>query len=199
MSNTTTTTNVAAKDLKKAQKAETLYKVFIYVVLALLAISIIVPLVWVFLASLKTQAEFSGNPWALPTEFVTKGFWFTNFKQAWVEAKMGSAILNSVIVTALGLLLLLVVALPAAYALSRMEFHGRKILNVCFTAGLFINMSYIAIPIFLELDAFNGWFEGLTKISGFFTNNLVMTAVIYASTALPFTIYLLSEIGRAHV
>ncbi len=192
MSNTTTTTNVAAKDLKKAQKAETLYKVFIYVVLALLAISIIVPLVWVFLASLKTQAEFSGNPWALPTEFVTKGFWFTNFKQAWVEAKMGSAILNSVIVTALGLLLLLVVALPAAYALSRMEFHGRKILNVCFTAGLFINMSYIAIPIFLELDAFNGWFEGLTKISGFFTNNLVMTAVIYASTALPFTIYLLS-------
>ncbi len=85
MSNTTTTTNVAAKDLKKAQKAETLYKVFIYVVLALLAISIIVPLVWVFLASLKTQAEFSGNPWALPTEFITKGFWFTNFKQAWVE------------------------------------------------------------------------------------------------------------------
>lgn len=188
MNNTDTTT----KDMKKVNTAETLYKVFIYVVLAMLAISIIIPLVWVFLASLKTQAEFSGSPWALPTQFVTTGFWFTNFKEAWIKAGMGHAILNSVIVTAVALLLLLVVALPAAYCLSRMEFRGRRILNICFTAGLFINVSYIAIPIFLELGSANGWLEKLMGIKGFFTNNLVVTAVVYAATALPFTIYLLS-------
>ena len=35
-----------------------LYKIFIYLVLSLLAISIIVPVGWVFLASLKENSEF---------------------------------------------------------------------------------------------------------------------------------------------
>jgi len=40
-----------------------LYKIFVYVALITLAISIIVPIAWVFLASLKSQLELvSGNP-----------------------------------------------------------------------------------------------------------------------------------------
>ena len=39
-----------------------LYKIFIYVALISLAISIIIPVSWVFLASIKTNAEFYGNP-----------------------------------------------------------------------------------------------------------------------------------------
>ena len=49
---------------------------------------------------------------------------------------MGEYMLNSVIVTALALALLLVVALPAAYCLSRCHFKGRKVLNTLFMAGL---------------------------------------------------------------
>ena len=37
-----------------------LYKIFIYVALIALAISIIVPVAWVFMASLKKNAEFIG-------------------------------------------------------------------------------------------------------------------------------------------
>ena len=47
--------------MKKNGK-DTLYKVFIYVILLLLAISIIVPVGWVFLASIKENSEFYGNP-----------------------------------------------------------------------------------------------------------------------------------------
>ena len=64
---------------------------------------------------------------------------------------MGSYMLNSVIVTALSLVLLLVIALPAAYCLSRFRFRGSRFLNVCFMAGLFINVNYIVVPIFLML------------------------------------------------
>ena len=46
-----------------------LYKIFIYVALISLAISIIIPVSWVFLASIKTNAEVYGNPWALPQGF----------------------------------------------------------------------------------------------------------------------------------
>ncbi len=43
---------------KKGVSAETLYKIFIYVVLITLAVVIIVPVAWVFLASIKQNSEF---------------------------------------------------------------------------------------------------------------------------------------------
>lgn len=50
----------------KTNSAERLYKVFIYFVLIMLAVCIIVPVAWVFLASIKQNSEFYGNPWAMP-------------------------------------------------------------------------------------------------------------------------------------
>ena len=46
-------------------------KVFIYLMLAFLAIIIIVPVAWVFMASIKENSEFYRSPWALP-----EGFYF---------------------------------------------------------------------------------------------------------------------------
>ena len=92
---------------------------------------------------------------------------------------------------ALALALLLVVALPAAYCLSRFHFKGCKVLNTLFMAGLFINVNYIVVPIFLMLRDSDVWLKGHFG-SGFLLNNLVVLAVVYAATALPFTIYLLS-------
>ena len=171
---------------KSSRSAEGLYKFFIYFVLVLLAVTIIVPVAWVFMASIKQNAEFYGNPWALPA-----GFYWQNFVNAWNGAKMGEYMLNSVIVTALALALLLVVALPAAYCLSRFHFKGCKVLNTLFMAGLFINVNYIVVPIFLMLRDSDVWLKGHFG-SGFLLNNLVVLAVVYAATALPFTIYLLS-------
>ena len=90
---------------QKKGSAEPIFKVFIYVVLITLAVLIIVPVAWVFLASIKQNSEFYGNPWALPA-----GFYWQNFVDAWNAASMGSYMLNSVIVTALSLALLLVMA-----------------------------------------------------------------------------------------
>ena len=170
---------------KKKHSGNILYKIFIYVALLALAISIIIPVLWVFMASVKRNAEFIGadvNPWALP-----KQFFYRNFIVAFRDAQMGDFFLNSIIVTALGLILLLVIALPASYVLSRFDFKGRRILNVAFMAGLFININYIVVPIFLMLSDAN-------KALGveFFLDNRFILALIYASSALPFTIYLLS-------
>ena len=171
---------------KKGISGEKLYKIFIYVVLLALAVTIIVPVAWVFLASIKQNSEFYGNPWALPA-----AFYWQNFVDAWNAASMGSYMLNSAIVTALALGILLVVALPAAYCLSRFRFRGGRFLNTAFMAGLFINVNYIVVPIFLMMRDWDSWmnyFFGKTV----FLNNLFMLALVYAATALPFTIYLLS-------
>lgn len=174
------------KNGKKELSGDRLYHIFIYVVLILLAITIIVPVAWVFMASIKENSEFYGNPWALPA-----GFYWQNFVDAWNSAKMGEYMLNSVVVTAVALVLLLVIALPAAYALSRFKFRGSKFLNLAFMAGLFINVNYIVVPIFLMLRDGDKWLKNLMG-TGFLLNNLLVLAVVYASTVLPFTIYLLS-------
>ena len=167
-----------------------LYKIFIYVALISLAISIIIPVSWVFLASIKTNAEFYGNPWSLP-----QGFNIQNFIDAFQIAQVGDFILNSALVTAMALVILLVVSLPAAYVLARFQFKGRKFFNTLIMAGLFINVNYIVVPIFLML---NGWDKSLAK-SGlqFFMNNRFVLALVYASTAIPFTVYLLASYFRS--
>ena len=82
------------REKKNPNSAERLYKFFIYLVLIMLAVSIIIPVAWVFMASIKQNKEFYGNPWTLP-----KGFYFQNFIDAWNTAKMGDYMLNSVLVT----------------------------------------------------------------------------------------------------
>ena len=162
------------------------YKIFIYAALILLALTIIVPVAWVFMASFKENVEFYGNPWTLP-----KGLHWQNFIDAWTTAKMGDYMLTSVMVTALSLAILLVVALPCSYVLARFAFKGRSFIKTGFMAGLFINVNYIVVPIFLMLRDGNTTMKQLFG-SGFLLNNPVILAVVYASTALPFTIYLLS-------
>ena len=174
------------KKEKHTDSTERLYTFFIYFVLIMLAITILVPVAWVFLASIKENSEFYGNPWTMP-----KGFYWQNFVDAWNMAKMGDYMINSVIVTALALALLLLVALPAAYCLARFQFRGSKFLNTLFMAGLFINVNYIVVPIFLMLKDGDVWLKKIAG-QGFLLNNIVVLAVVYASTALPFTIYLLS-------
>ena len=163
-----------------------LYKLFIYAALLTLAISIVVPVGWVFLASIKENSEFYGNPWTMP-----KGFYFQNFIDAFEKAQMGEYFLNSILVTALALGILLVVALPAAYVLARYRFFGSRLFNIMFMGGLFINVNYIVVPIFLMFVDADKFLRNLGG-DGFFLNNLFIVALVYAATALPFTIYLLS-------
>lgn len=172
---------------KIGSSGERVYKLFIYFVLIALAVTIVVPVAWVFMSSIKQNAEFYANPWNLP-----KGFYFQNFVEAWETAKMGEYMLNSVIVTAVALALLLVVALPAAYCLSRFKFVGQKFFSAAFMGGLFINVNYIVVPIFLMLRDGDIWLKKVFG-SGFLLNNLFVLAIVYAATALPFTIYLLSS------
>lgn len=168
-------------------KENKLYKAFVYVALITLAISIIVPIAWVFLASIKENSEFYGSPWTLP-----KGFYFQNFVDAFSKANMGAYLVNSFLVTFMALVILVVVALPAAYVLARFKFKGRGALNNLFMMGLFINVNYIVVPIFLMLLDGDRFLNKLGAES-FFINNLFVLALIYAATALPFTVYLLSN------
>ena len=175
------------KSVNEINRTERLYKIFIYLVLGLLAVLILVPVMWVMVASVKETIEHYGSPWALPTHL----HW-QNFSDAWTKANMGGYMLHSVTVTAMSLAILLVVALPASYCLARFKFVGQKFLNTCFMAGLFINVNYIVVPIYLMLSDADKWCK-TTLGQAILLNNHFVVAIVYAATALPFTIYLLSS------
>ena len=163
-------------------KTSLIYRIFIYLVLTLFALSVLIPVFWVIAASVKDNSEFYKSPWALP-----EGLNLENFISAWSEAKMGSYFLKSVTVTALSLGILLLTAIPASYALSRFRFRGRGAVRTLFMGGLFVNVSYIVVPIFLMLIGINSAIG-----SPILLNNRAVLATVYAATALPFTIYLLT-------
>ena len=143
-------------NLNTENRGERLYKTFIYVVLGILAVLILIPVLWVMVASVKETSEHYGSPWALPSHIHLQ-----NFADAWTKANMGGYMLHSVTITVMALGILLVVALPASYCLARFKFVSQKFLNTCFMAGLFINVNYIVVPIYLMLSDGDKWLKGI--------------------------------------
>src|SRR5690606_41498037 len=76
-----------------------------HVVLGIWSRVVVLALLWVFLSACKSNREIiSGSPLALPSSWS-----FDNFVLAWVDEKLGQAMLNTVIVVgcALALVMLL--------------------------------------------------------------------------------------------
>ncbi|TDD14217.1 carbohydrate ABC transporter permease [Nonomuraea diastatica] len=162
-----------------------------YVLVTAIALAIAVPVAWVLFASLKQKGEFYGSPWVLP-----EGLHLQNYVDAFVTARMGQYFLTSVLVTVLGLVFVVAVSVPAAYVVARYEFRGRGLVEVALLAGLFVNVNYIVVPIFLMLV---GWDRALVDVfpGGFFIDNPAVLSLVYAATSIPFTIYLLTAYFRS--
>jgi N-acetylglucosamine transport system permease protein len=85
---------------------------------------------------------------------------------------------------------------PAAYVVARYEFRGRGLVEILLLGGLFVNVNYIVVPIFLMLV---GWDRALSGVfpDGFFIDNPAVVSLVYAATSIPFTIYLLTAYFRS--
>ncbi len=148
--------------------------VFVYSALAIVLFETLYPLLWVLSGSLKTKEEVISNVWGLPISLQ-----FSNYAEAWRIAGMGSRIFNSVIVTSLALALILLVATPAAYAISRLRFRGRNALMVFIVAAMLVPPQVMAIPLFMTARDL-----GLV-------NSRIGVAIIHAASNLPLSIFIL--------
>ena len=167
-----------------------LYRTTTTAIFVILSLAVLVPVGWVGVASIKHRSEFYGSPWTLP-----QGFHWQNYVEAFISADMATYFVNSVLVTLLALTISLVVCVPAAYAIARFEFAGKKLVETLLLAALFINVNYIVVPIFLLLL---GWDRALKAImpQAFVLDNLAVLAIVYAATSIPFTIFLLATYFR---
>lgn len=158
------------------------------IVLLLFTAIVLLPIIWTFYTSFKTSTEFLVNPWSLPSSLN-----WENFKNALEKGNMIAYFKNSLFVTILGLVFVVLLAVPTAYVTSRFKFRFNKAISLLFMAGLFVSQNYIVVPIFLSLNKLQMFLNQYVAFQNLqLTNNLVVLSLIYAVCSLPFSIYLLS-------
>lgn len=145
-------------------------------VLTIAAVIMLLPLLWMFAASMKPE----GAAYALPPSFLPDRLDFASY------AKVGgspipyyTAYLNSLIVASLTTLGVIVTSTTAAYAFSRLDFRGRDLLFAFMVAGLMVPPALVLIPIYF----------GLAKISLLDT----LWALILPATVSPLGVFMLRQ------
>ncbi|MDF1602618.1 carbohydrate ABC transporter permease [Nocardioides sp. YIM 152315] len=137
-------------------------------------------LLFMLFSSFKTTKEIFRAPWAPPSSLH-----FENWSQAWSNGGFGSAAVNTILVVAASSVSVLVIAAPAAYALSRTQTRLAGGLTVFFTLGIGIPTQVTIIPIFVMMAKVN------------LVNNLFGLYVVYTAVSLPFTVFLLTGFFRS--
>jgi multiple sugar transport system permease protein len=157
------------------------FKVFRVVVVAVLAVFTILPLYVMITTSMKPLQDVSGAFSWWPSHIT-----FSPFVDMWTTVPLASYFVNSVIVSTSATLASLVVAIFAAYAVSRYRFRGRTTFTTTvlstqmFPGVLFLLPLFI---IFVNLDQHFGIQLVGTRIG------LIIT---YLTFSLPFSIWMLS-------
>lgn len=130
---------------KRSKKSPTdlAITVFSYLVLAAIVVLTIYPLLWMVFGALKSESEFYQNIWGVPAVPL-----WQNFATAWQMADMGTKFLNSFLITAGTLILILPLTSMTAYAFAKMKFPGSTILFYFFIFSLMIPQGITAIPVF---------------------------------------------------
>lgn len=134
----------------------------------------VVALGWIALASLSTTREIFTN------DLLASGPHLENYTKALTTNNLALYFLNSLVYIIPSLVLIIAIAAPAAYVLSRMEFRGRRFLQGALISGMAIPGIVIVVPLFslfIRLGL-SGTAQGLI--------------IVYVCTSIPFTVFLLT-------
>jgi raffinose/stachyose/melibiose transport system permease protein len=113
------------------------------VVLIVIAAVYAFPLYTLVVTAFKTPQEAANSPLALPSTLS-----FSNFVQAWNEADLGSAILNSVIITVVSVAVVVLVSSMAGYFIARWTSRWSGRLLALFLLGLIVPFQLALIPLY---------------------------------------------------
>jgi len=171
--------NYTIQRSKKFSFGNIVSKTVIYLVLGFWSLVVVFPMLWSVLTSLKTDQEIFFSPWALP-----KVLMFENFARAWVKARMGAYLINTLLIIIPALFFTLLLSSMAAYVLARFEFRGRTFLTYLFMLGMIFPIFLALVPLYFVmrtlglLDTFPGMI------------------LVYIAFSLSFTIFFLTNFFR---
>ncbi|OXS62700.1 hypothetical protein B1A99_02255 [Cohnella sp. CIP 111063] len=141
--------------------------------LAFWAMIVAIPFYLVVTMSLKSPADLQYGPLKWPETLK-----FSNYWTAWQQANMGQAFLNSILITGVSLILIVVFSSMAAYPLARRTDRWSGALYVYFLAGIMVPFQLAMIPLYKLLNGLNliGKYPG--------------AIAVYIATGIPFAVFL---------
>jgi N-acetylglucosamine transport system permease protein len=136
-------------------------------------------MLWSILTSFKTDQEIFFSPWALP-----KVLMFENFARAWVKARMGAYLINTLLIIVPALFFTLLLSSMAAYVLARFEFRGRTFLTYLFMLGMIFPIFLALVPLYFVMHTLGllDTYQGMI--------------LVYIAFSLSFTIFFLTNFFR---
>lgn len=142
-----------------AKPKKTLKNVLSYTVLILIGVLMCYPLIWMFFASFKTNAEiFSG------VNLLPESFSFDAFRDGW-KGVAGNTyttfFANSFLLVAPTTILTILSSALVAYGFARFEFRGKKILFALLLSTLMLPNAILIIPrytIFRDLNVLDSYY-----------------------------------------
>ena len=153
------------------------YKIFVVIVLALLAVFFIFPLYWILTGSLKDANTINARtPQWFPLN-PTLDNYVRLFKQPAIQW-----LLNTIIIAVAAMALTCITAALAGYALAKKRFWGQTVLFSLLVCAMALPKQVIVIPLLQEMSAL-----GLN-------NNLL--AVILPTVGWPFGIFLMKQFSE---
>ena len=124
-------------------------------IIAFFALFFVLPLVWLVLAPTKSTSQLNGLDGELPISFGS----FAQLAENW-DALVGfqdgiiwTWLGNSLLYSGPAVVIAIVVAIPAGYALAMSSFRGRRALLIATLMVMLIPNTALVLPIFLELSA----------------------------------------------
>lgn len=154
---------------------------WVYLLLSLWALTTIYPIIWVVQNSFKAKDKILADSFALPTGEL---FSLANYRKAFQDIDILGAYRNSIFISVMVALLVIVFAGMAAYALSRYRFRGSKMLYSFVVAGMMFPVFATIIPVFaMEFkwgiaNTDNWWLTMLSVILPQVAGNLSFAIVV---------------------
>jgi len=133
------------------------------------ALFVLAPVLWMVMAGFRNRLELFKDPLGLPT-----GLNFDAFVRAW-NTGIANFILNSVFVTVISVILIVVTSGIAAYVLARSESKALKLIYVLIVASFAVPSQSVLVPLYQIISG-----AGLL-------NSLFAIVLPYAAYGIPFT------------
>ncbi|WP_416889969.1 carbohydrate ABC transporter permease [Microbacterium sp.] len=113
--------------------------------LSIIVIVMLLPFVWVFFGSFKTQAEFLSDPGA----WFPAAFQVNNYIDLFTDRGFGSYMVNSAIVSTMAVLANLLFSSMAGYALAKLRFPGRRFVFPLVIMSMIVPYVALFVPQFI--------------------------------------------------
>lgn len=148
-------------------------KAFTIAFLAVLALAVLYPLLWMVLNGFKTNAQLFGDPFALPTQFT-----FENYIKAW-DRGVKDYVAVSALVTITSTICTVLISAWAAFGLTRVHLPFNRVITVIILSGLMLAPAVTLIPLvqmMQRMGLYNTWWALL---------------ILYTAFRVPFTTFLI--------